>query len=187
MQVTARAPLIAILLLTAPVPAQTLMKAAISHAQDLLSRASSGQVGGIACVELDASIAKALIGLGEQARSDSLERATTAFRLAEKAARCAGSEALTGAALNGVSDVLFRRGELDGALAAAQESIRIHERLQDTAGQAEAWKNVANAEGARSPLRSLDAIHRALDLWIAAGDRRGEAIALNNIGNVHKV
>src|SRR5438477_2569923 len=170
MQVTARAPLIAIFLLTAAaVRAQTLTMAAGSRAQDLLSRATSGQLGDVACGELDASIAKALIDLGEQARSDSLDRATSAFRLAGKAARCAGSEALTGAALNGLSDVLFRRGELDGALAAAQESIRIHERLQDTAGQAEAWKNVANAEGARSLPSSLDAIHRALDLWIAAG------------------
>lgn len=108
------------------------------------------------------------------------------FSPAERAARCAGSEPLTGTALNGLSDVLIRRGEIDAALTAAHESIRVHEHLKDNGGQAEAWKNVANAEWAHSAINSSVAIHRALDLWIAAGNSQGEAIALNNIGNLHK-
>ena len=123
MQVTARAPLIAIFLLTAAaVRAQTLTMASGPRAQSLLSKTKGGQEGDVTCGGLDSAVAKALIELGERARSDSLERATTAFRLAERAARCAGSEPLTGAALNALGDALYRRGELDAALATVKES-----------------------------------------------------------------
>jgi CHAT domain-containing protein/Tfp pilus assembly protein PilF len=189
MRATARAPLVAIVLLTATdVAGQTPPSALEARAERLVSTTKAGQERAVACGELDAAIGKSFIDLGETARAAAeFDRAFIAFRLAERAARCAESDPLIGAALNGVSEVMMRRGDLDTALAAATESIRIHERLKDDAGLAQAWNNVANVNWTRGDVHgALDPARRALDLWTAAGDRRGQARALNNIGNMNR-
>jgi CHAT domain-containing protein/Tfp pilus assembly protein PilF len=187
MRATVRVPLVLIALLTAAsVRAQTPIARNLP-AQDLLARTKAGQEDQVACNELDAGVAEALVDFGQQSRTESLERLTVAYRLAERAARCAGSDRLVGAALNGLSDTLLGRGQFDAALATANESIRIHERLKDSAGLAEGWNRVGNAHSwLNDTPAALDDFQRALDLSVAAGDRIGQARAWNNIGNVHK-
>src|ERR1700737_4824129 len=147
MRATVRAPLVAIVLLTAArVQGQPPPIARDPRAQHVLSRTKAGQEGQVACDELDAGVGKALIELAEASHAESLERLSVAYRLAERAGRCAGSDPLVGAALNGLSDILLGRGEFDRALAVAEESVSIHERLHDEVGLAEAWNRAGNAQ-----------------------------------------
>jgi len=176
---------VAIVLATAPVRAQT-SAATDSVVQDLLSRTKPGQEQSVPCDRLDEQIAKALMAFGQQARTVPLERLTTAYRLAERAARCAGADGSVGAALNALSDVLFERGQFDAARAAAQESVGIHERLHDEAGLAEAWNRVGNIEWWVGNMpAALDSFARAVD-HTPPDDRIGQARAWNNIGNVYR-
>src|SRR3984893_2886085 len=116
MRATVRAPLVAFVLMTATTArAQSPSIARDPRAQHVLSRTKAGQEDQVACDELDAGVGEALIELGQQSRAESLERLTVAYRLAERAARCAGSDRLAGAALNGLSDTLFERGQFDAA------------------------------------------------------------------------
>jgi CHAT domain-containing protein/Tfp pilus assembly protein PilF len=185
MHITVRAALIGILLIAADaVGAQTPPPA---RAQALLASTKSGQEASVGCGTFDEPLGRALIALGTQVRGESLERATVAFRLAERAGRCLESDALTGAALNELGNVLNLRGENDGALAAARESQQIHTRLKDDAALAQAVNIVGNVHWGRGEMReALEEYRRALDAWMAAGDRPSQARALNNIGNVHR-
>jgi CHAT domain-containing protein/Tfp pilus assembly protein PilF len=187
MEVTARAPLVAIVLfMAAAVRAQTPPMAPGARAQELLSRTKAGQEGDVVCGELDEAVGNALLHFAEQAGGASNERLTVAFRLAERAGRCAGWEPLVGAALNGLSNVLLGRGQFDRALAVAEESVRIHQSLPGS-GLAEAWNRVGNAHyWLNDPRAALEDFHRALDLSTSAEDRLGQARVWNNIGNVHK-
>jgi CHAT domain-containing protein/Tfp pilus assembly protein PilF len=152
-----------------------------------MASTKSGREGEVPCDKLDGAVGTALIDLSDQARGESLERLSVALRLAERAGRCLGAEALVGAALNGLSDVLLGRGDFDRALATAKESVAIHERLHDDVGLAEAWNRAGNAEWWLNNLQSaLDAFHRALALSTDAQDRLGQARAWNNLANVHK-
>ena len=156
-------------------------------AAELLSGVKEGAEGRVDCASFLPDAANSFLELGEQARSESLERATVAFRLAERAARCSGSEKELGAALNALGDSLFRRGALDAALAVARESTGIHEQLHDAGGQAGAWNIVANVRWTRGDMRgALADYQRTLDFWTAAGDHRGQGRAFNNIGNVYR-
>jgi CHAT domain-containing protein/tetratricopeptide (TPR) repeat protein len=159
-----------------------------ARASALLAQTPAGREDTVPCDGLDDPTATALIAAGEQARDGSaLARAAAAFRLAARAARCAESAPVLGAALNDLADVLFRRGDLDAAVAAATESVRIHDDLHDPAGLAQAWNNVANIRYTRGDMAGArDAETRSLDLWTAAGDVRGQARAFNNLGNVHR-
>src|SRR5215467_7727015 len=104
MHITSRAALIGIFLAAADVVgAQT---PAAERAQVLLTATKSGQEAVVACSTLDEPVARALIELGVRVRAESLERATVAFRLAERAGRCLASDVLTGAALNELGNVL---------------------------------------------------------------------------------
>src|ERR1700730_2625687 len=115
MRATVRVPLVVIALLTATTIRAQTPTARNLRAQDLLARTSAGQEDQVACNQLDAGVGEALIELGQQSRTESFERLTVAYRLAERAARCAGSDRLAGAALNGLSDTLFERGQFDAA------------------------------------------------------------------------
>jgi CHAT domain-containing protein/tetratricopeptide (TPR) repeat protein len=160
-----------------------------ARARQLLAATRSGQEGEVACDGLDAAVARSLVDLGDRTRANAPERATVAFRLAERAARCADAAALTGLALNDLSEVLFARGQFQAALAAAEESVRIHERLHDAAALAEAWNNVGNVHWwleVDDMRQALDDYHRSLDLWTTAADRKGQARVLNNLGNVYR-
>jgi CHAT domain-containing protein/tetratricopeptide (TPR) repeat protein len=82
---------------------------------------------------------------------------------------------------------LLERGQFDAALAAAKESIQIHERSNDNAGLAEAWNRAGNAHSwLNDTPAALDDFHRGLDLSVAAEDRVGQGRAWNNLANVHK-
>jgi len=154
--------------------------------QDLLSHTRAGQEQSVPCDRLDAGIAQALIDFGQQSRTVPLERLTTAYRLAERAARCAGADRLVGAALNALSDVLLERGQFDAARAAAQESVEIHGRLHDEAGLAEAWNRVGNLEWWVGNMpAALASFGRAVE-HTPPDDRVGQARAWNNIANVYK-
>ena len=156
------------------------------RAQELVSHVAPGHEQEVACERLDAGIAQSLIDIGRQARTESLERQTTIYRLAERAARCAHADALVGAALNAVSDILYGRGQLDAALQAAQESVRIHEGLNEPAGLAEAWNRVGNVHSWTGDYSAaIEAFNRALD-HTSDEDEVGRARAWNNIANVEK-
>jgi CHAT domain-containing protein/Tfp pilus assembly protein PilF len=185
MRSTARGSLGAIVLLAATAAgAQT---TSADRAQRLWAKTAGGQEAAVACGEVEEDVGRALIDLGEQARGESLERLTIAYRLAERSARCAGSDRLLGAALNDLSDTLFGRGQFEAALAAAVESIQVHDRSKDTAGLAEGWNRAGNAHFRLNDSKAaIDEFNRALDLSLAAGDRVGQGRAWNNIGNVQR-
>ncbi len=132
-----------------------------------------------------AEVAQALIALGEQARlAAEFARAFTCFETAAAVARSAGADPALGRALNGAADALFRQGDVAG-LPLAEESVRVHERLNDPAGLAAAWNNVGNFKSVEGP-GALPAYEKSLELCTAAGDSFCIARALNNIGNVHR-
>jgi CHAT domain-containing protein/tetratricopeptide (TPR) repeat protein len=158
-----------------------------ARAQEMLSRAKSGQEAGAACGEVDEALATALMEAGRRASSESLERAIAAFRLAEKAGRCLASDRLIGAALNELGTALNLHGDNDGALAAARESQRLHERLSDAGSLAQAHNIIGNVYWGRGEMpAALEEYQRALESWTVSGDRVSQARALNNIGNVHR-
>ena len=160
---------------------------ATDRARDLLAGTTGGHPNGIACADLDEAVGRALIDLGGKLRGESLDRALVALRLAETAGRCLHSDRLTGSALNDLSFVLNLHGDNDAALEAARESQRIHERLKDDSGLAQAWNLVGNVHWTRGEMHdALGEYRRALELWTAVGDRPSEARALNNVGNVQR-
>jgi CHAT domain-containing protein/tetratricopeptide (TPR) repeat protein len=130
-------------------------------------------------------LARALIARGAKERAASeLARALTAYDAAEKIARRLRADRELGLALNGVADALFRQADRRG-LAVAQESIALHERLNDISGQAEAWNTAGNVKS-YGGLAALPEYEKSLELWTAANDRVGMARALNNIGNIYR-
>ena len=160
----------------------------LARARTLAATTKKGQEAEVPCAQLDEGVGKALLDLGEQARTRSFEPAAVAFRLAERAGRCAGSDALIGAALNALSDTLIGLGNFDEALTTARESVDIHTRLHDDVGLAEAWNRVGNAEGWLDHIQpAQEAYQRALDISTAAGDRAGQGRAWNNLSNVHRL
>jgi CHAT domain-containing protein/Tfp pilus assembly protein PilF len=131
-------------------------------------------------------VAKALLALGAQERlAGQLVRAFAAYDAAVLVAKRVKADRELGLALNGLSDALFRQADRR-ALGVAEESIVLHERLQDTSGLAEAWNNVGNVKSLQG-LEGLAPYEKSLELWTAAGDRLGMARALNNIGNVYRM
>ena len=130
-------------------------------------------------------IAKALIALGTKERlAGEIDRAFTAFDAAVGVARKVRADRELGIALNGKAEAMFRQGNRD-AIAVAEESIAVHERLNDLSGIAEAWNTIGN-------VKSLDGLvavpdyEKSLELWTAANDRLGMARALNNIGSIYR-
>src|SRR5262249_50914375 len=155
-----------------------------SRLQELLSGTKPGHEHEVPCERLDAGLAQRLIDFGRQARTEPLERLTTVYRLAERAGRCTGAGVAVGAALNAGSDILYARGQFDAALAAAEESVRVNERLNDAAGLAEAWNRAGNVHAwVGETSAALDAFQRALD-HTTNDDEVGRARAWNNIANV---
>lgn len=157
-----------------------------SQVRDLLSRTKAGQEQEVACDQLDTGLAQTLIKTAKEARSESLDRLTTVYRLAERAARCAGDDALAGAALVALSDVLLERGQLDAALTAARDGARLYEQVGDRAGLTRSWSAIGNVYWwIGDTTAALDAFSRALD-YLPADDAAFQAVIWNNIANVHK-
>jgi hypothetical protein len=100
------------------------------RAQQVLTTTKSGHEGDVPCDALE-GLGQPLIELGKEAGGRSLDRAAIAFRLAERAGRCAGSEPLLAAALTELSATLLGAGSLDASLAAAKESVELFGRLND--------------------------------------------------------
>jgi len=184
MRVDHRALLVTVLIVAAG-DARAQTSNADATVQALLSAASTSSPE-LSCDRFGPGSAQALIDVGQKATRESLDRLTTVFRLAERAARCAGSDTLAGAALNALSDTLLERGQLDASLAAARESVAILERAKDEAGLAEAWNRVGNVYAWILDTHAAhEAFTRALE-HTASDDRIGQARVWNNLGNVHK-
>jgi CHAT domain-containing protein/Tfp pilus assembly protein PilF len=156
------------------------------RAQQVLSATRAGQEGSVACDRL-AGLGQPLIALGKEVGGSSTDRAVIAFRLAERAGRCAGSEPLLGAALTELSAALLGVGSLDASLAAAKESVELLGRLNDRTALASAWNALGNVHWWLNEMdAALDDFRHSVELSTAAGDRVGEARTLNNIANVLK-
>src|SRR5581483_4911005 len=110
-----------VLLATWPAAALRAQPAPPTRAEALLAAARRGHRP-LDCEEVTGADAPALATLGDSLRGQSLERATEAYRLEVEAARCAGADAQTGAALNQLGTVLNLRGLNDEAAAVALES-----------------------------------------------------------------
>lgn len=161
--------------------------AAPSRAERLVANVRGDDRPPVDCAQVTAEDVSALIALADTLRGESLERATAASRIAVDAGRCVGADALTGAALNQLGTLLNLRGLNDEAAAAAQESERIHERLHDDGGLAQAWNVEGNILWAHGQMReALGQYARALDAWTRTGDKPSQARALSNIGNVRR-
>ena len=175
-----------VLLATWPAAALRAQPAPPTRAEALLAAARRGHRP-LDCAEVTGADAPALATLGDSLRGQSLERATEAYRLEVEAARCAGADAQTGAALNQLGTVLNLRGLNDEAAAVALESERIHERLHDDNGLAQAWNLQANIAWGHGEMHAaLAQYERALALWTRTGDQASRARALANIGNVRR-
>ncbi len=162
-----------------PAPVET-------RAQALLRQTPAGRELDVPCDQL-VGIGKALFDLGKQAQTESLDRAASAFRLAERAGRCGGSVPLLGSALTELSATLLGTGSLDASLAAAKESVDLLGPLDDAVAAASAWNALGNVYwGLNQMDAALDAFGRSIDLSRKIGDRHGEARTLNNIANVLK-
>jgi CHAT domain-containing protein/tetratricopeptide (TPR) repeat protein len=130
-------------------------------------------------------VASALLARGAEERlAGQFVRSFAAYDAAVAVAKRAGADRELGQALNGLADTLFRLGNRR-AMAVAEESVALHERLNDTAGLAEAWNNVGNVKSLGG-LEAIPAYEKSLELWTAANDRLGIARALNNLGNVYR-
>jgi CHAT domain-containing protein/Tfp pilus assembly protein PilF len=166
--------------------AQSIPTSPDQRAQQLLSATKSGRESAVPCDQLEGA-AQALIDLGMTVRSESLERATTALRLGERAARCVGSEPLLGTALTELSEILVDRGAVNEALAAATESVEVYERVNEPSGLALAWNAVGFAHWWKDDVEgALRDYRRGLELATASGNRVAEARVLHNIAHVHR-
>jgi len=167
-------------------PAQTDPASPRVRAQQVLTVTKSGHEGDVPCAGLD-GLGQPLIELGKEAGGSSLDQAVIAFRLAERAGRCAGSEPLLGAALTELSATLLGAGSLDASLAAAKESVELLGRFDDRTALASAWNALGNVHWWLNEMdAALDDFRHSVELSTAAGDRLGEARTLNNIANVLK-
>ena len=134
------------------------------------------------------AVADALVATADQARlASDFARAAALYGVAQGIARRAGASAALGAALNGGADAWFRQSAFDQALAAAQESVSLHEREHLPAGLALAWNTIGNVHHGKAEYQqALECYQRSLALREPLGDQRGIAQSVNNIGAVHK-
>jgi CHAT domain-containing protein/Tfp pilus assembly protein PilF len=164
--------------------AQAVADSAAAAARQLRASTRPGEEDTLPCDRVDQDVARALILASQQNRSEPFDQLKHGLLLAVRAGRCAGSDAIVGAALNELSDVLLGLGDFDGALATGRESVATPQRLHDDPGMAEAWNRVGNAEAWQNDIpAAMDAFHQALDISTAAGDRVGQARAWNNLAN----
>jgi tetratricopeptide (TPR) repeat protein len=134
-------------------------------------------------------VAKALLASGDNAKLENeYVRAEVAYQLAETIARAASAEGLVGAALNGRAESLFRLTELDRAKAVAEESVRIHEALNEPDGLGEGWNWIGNVHYHKGEYpEARDAFGKAREFWTSSENRRGVGRVLNNLGNVARL
>jgi len=155
------------------------------RAKRLLAQYADGRHTQVSCADLDLSVGRALIEAGDDAPS--VSRAIDAYRLAERAGTCAQSDALVGAALNGLAGALQTHGDNAEAIRTGETSITIHERLHDQAGIARAWNIIGNAHWWQEDMsQALADYQRSLDHATAAGDRSLQARVFNNVANIRR-
>lgn len=171
-----------------PSPAQTSDQSTAAIAARIIEASEQERATLLARPEYaTVAVVQALLALADKERmAGQLPAALAAYEAATAAAKSAGAERELGRALNGLADALFRLGnQMARALAVANESIALHERLNDPAGLAEAWNNLGNVRSVDAESQeAIPAYEKSLALWTEAGDRLGIARALNNIGNV---
>ena len=88
------------------------------------------------------------------------------------------------AALNGYGGALFTLGEVDRASRCWSRAQRLSDEIGDKDGMAEASSYLGRLRTIQARYADARVYHlRSLELWSAIDDRRGIAVALNNIGN----
>jgi CHAT domain-containing protein/Tfp pilus assembly protein PilF len=135
-----------------------------------------------------APVTVALLSIGDEARAGAdFPRAVAAYDAAGALARRAGADALLGRALVGESDGWFRQGQLDRAVARAEDAVVLYGALDDVGGQAQAWNAIGNVRWTQGRMQDAREVYeRALPLFIEVGDRLGQARVHNNLGEVSR-
>jgi tetratricopeptide (TPR) repeat protein len=88
-------------------------------------------------------------------------------------------------ALNTLAWNWAQLGEFEASVAAGREAVSQYEELQDVAGEANAWDTLGFAEhGLGHHDRAAECYRRSHELFTAAGDRFGRALALTHLGDV---
>jgi tetratricopeptide (TPR) repeat protein len=88
--------------------------------------------------------------------------------------------------LNNLAQVLYVRGDLDGAADLYQESLALQEQLGDVHGKATTLSNLALIYFARGDLDgALPLLQESLALREQLGDVRGKAKTLNNLAQIY--
>ena len=160
--------------------------AAQLRAQQIVAATTIGQENTVPCSRLDGA-GQALLELGQQAGSGSIDRQVLVFRLAVRSARCTGSERLLGIALTQLAGAL-QNYLPETALAPAEESVDVLRRLDDRPALASALNTLGNVHWWLRQLdEALDAFQQSMDISTADGNRSLAARTDNNIANVLKV
>ncbi len=179
-------PAVALALLMAAPAAQSAAPQPEARAQQLIAATKSGEESTVACERLE-GLGQALIDGGLAIEPQSVTRAVIAFRLAERAGRCAGAPLVRSTALANLADALLSVPAIDEALSAATQSVTLLDDIDAPAERAHAlnalgivhwWRNERDA--------ALEAYGRSLAISTAAGDRSMAARTMNNIANIHK-
>ena len=116
--------------------------------------------------------ASALINVGNIYQElHNLDGAERRFLEALEIARAAHETSLELIALGNLAELSFLRGDLDAAAAAYQEVLSASEQGGQMNTQVAALEGLARVHSARTPSLALEAVHRALTLVEATGDR----------------
>jgi CHAT domain-containing protein len=130
------------------------------------------------------SAASLLEEADRQKQESRFDLALAAYTAAREAARRAMDVSAEAAALQGIGDAEYLRGNYAPAKQALEASLALREQLGDSAGMGEVLNVIGNVAFAQSELPAAkDYFERSLQLRQAAGNRAGVAASWNNLGN----
>ncbi len=97
-----------------------------------------------------------------------------------------GAVLLSGDMLSFACLALFYKGDLDRALEAGQQALRIHEEANATLAMARDLSNLANVYNERRSFdEAMQAYRRSIELYNAGNDPVGKASAMANLGTLY--
>lgn len=115
--------------------------------------------------------------------ADDLEGAAATFEKTRNGARELGADHREASALNNLSLVYGRLGRRDEAVAAAEECLAIHERLDEPFNKAGLLDTLGNAQlGQGDATQARESFLRALALHEELGESEGHVITMKNLG-----
>jgi len=130
------------------------------------------------------SVANLLEEADRQKQQSHFDLALAAYTAARDAARQAKDPSAEAAALQGIGDAEYLRGNYAPAKQALAESLALREQLGDSAGMGEVLNVIGNVAFAQGEMPAAkDYFERSLQLRQAAGNRAGVAASWNNLGN----